>query len=216
MTLSTRTKAVYNRIGQAPRMGDLRKIAKEIKKNHNLALELWSTGEYYPRLLAILILDKKLLTQEVIDRLAAEIQGHEYKERNQLADWLLANQLTKDKQTITLMETWEHAASPVLRRIFWFFQGRLRWSSKAPPDNTPELLDSLEKDMRGAEREVQWMMNFAAAQIGIHEPAYRARCIALGEQLGLFMDEPVPKGCTSPYLPAWIDTEVEKLSNKKL
>jgi 3-methyladenine DNA glycosylase AlkD len=212
MTLSTKAKEVYSRIGQdKPKLGDLRKIAKEIKKDHELALELWSTGEYYPRLLAILIMDKKLLTQEVIDEFASEIEAHEYKERNQLADWLLANQLTKNKKAIALMETWEHAASPVLRRIFWFYQGRLRWSSKAPPDNTEGLLASLEQDMRGAEPEVQWTMNFAAAQIGIHEPEHRTRCVALGEELGLYIDERVPKGCTSPYLPAWIDTEVAKL-----
>ena len=56
------------------KMGDLRKLAKEIKRDHELAMELWSTGEFMPRQLAILIMDKRLLTQEVIDQLDADIQ----------------------------------------------------------------------------------------------------------------------------------------------
>ena len=46
-------------------MGDLRKIASEIKKDHELALELWSTGQFLPRQLAILIMDKKQLSQKL-------------------------------------------------------------------------------------------------------------------------------------------------------
>jgi len=212
MGLSPRAQDLVSRLAEdTPKLGDLRKMAKEIKRDHDLALELWSTGAYYPRLLALLIMDKRLLTQDVIESLAGDIQEHNLKQRSHLADWLLANQLTKSKQTIALMETWEDAASPTLRRIFWYHQGRLRWRSKAPPDNAGDLLTSLERDMGDAEPEVQMMMNLCAAQIGIYEPEHRARCVALGERLRLYVDEKVPRGCTPPYLPVWISTEVAKL-----
>lgn len=64
--------------------------------------------------------------------------------------------------------------------------------------------------MEGAEPEVQWAMNFAAGQIGIHEPEHRSRCLALGERLGLYKDEPVSRGCTPNYLPEFIRIEVAK------
>ena len=66
--------------------------------------------------------------------------------------------------------------------------------------------------IRNAEPELQRAMNFTVAQIGIYEPEFRARCIALGEDLGLYIDEPVPRNCTSPYIPLWIDEEVAKIS----
>lgn len=53
-------------------------------------------------------------------------------------------------------------------------------------------------------------MNFAAAPIGIHQPAYHARCVALGERTGLFRDEVVHRGCTPQFLPAYITVEVAK------
>ena len=166
----------------AIKMGDIKKKAKEIKRDHELAMELWDSGEFHPRMLAVLIMDKRELTQDVMVRLADDLSKNEADERVQIADWLLANQLTKDKRTVALLEGWEKEASPILRRLYWYHQARLRWMGKTPPDNTAYLLEALESDMADAEPEVQWAMNFTAGQIGIHESKYRPRCIKLGEE----------------------------------
>lgn len=63
------------------KLGDLRKIATEIKKDHELAMELWSTEQFFARQLAILIMDKKLLSQEVIDKLVNDMEQHNEDER---------------------------------------------------------------------------------------------------------------------------------------
>jgi 3-methyladenine DNA glycosylase AlkD len=211
MALSTKARKLVAETTQGNlKMGDLKKRGQEIKKDHDLAMELWSTGEFYPRLLSTLIFDKKLLAEDVIDRLAADILGHDAAERNHLADWLLANQLTKDKKLASLVATWEKNPSPILRRWFWYHQARLRWTGQVPPDNSAGLVDSLENDMANAEPEVQWAMNFCAGQIGIHEPEFRSRCIKLGETLGLYKDEHVSRNCTPSYLPEFIRIEVAK------
>jgi len=205
MKLSLKSKDIYAQINPATtKLGDLRKIAKSIKKDHDLALELWSTGEFLPRQLAILILDKKLLTQELIDQLDKDIQGHDFEERNQLMDWLMANQLSKDKKTIALMESWENSPS-------WYYQARLRWMGKTDHSNTEELLTAIENKMINEQPEVQWAMNFTAGQIGKWQEEYRDQCIAIGEKTGLYKDEVVPKGCTPSYLPKFIPIEVAKL-----
>ncbi len=212
MNLSSKAQKVYSHIGmEGTKLGDLRKIAKEIKKDHQLAMELWSTGELLPRQLAILIMDKKVLTQDFIDHLDQGMQNHDYQERTQLADWLMANQLSKDKHTIALMESWEHSPSAMQRRIFWYYQARLRWTGQTPPDNTEGLLSSIEEKIVKEAPEVQWAMNFTAAQIGIFESEHRARCISIGKQNGLYKDEVVPKGCTPSYLPEFIRIQVDKL-----
>ena len=211
MALSAAAKKIILEISNGnAKLGDIKKRGMEIKKDHDLAMELWSTGDYHARLLSVLVLDKKLLTQRVIDRLASDMLGHEDQERNQLTDWLLANQLMKDRKTVSLMETWETHPSPVLRRLFWYHQARLRWTGRTPPENSEYLLDSLERNMAGAEPGVQWAMNFCAGQIGVHEPEFRSRCIKLGETSGLYKDEPVAKNCTPSYLPEFIRIEVAK------
>ena len=211
MPLSARAKKLAAEFTRADvKLGDLKKRGAEIKKDHELAMELWSTGQYYPRLLATLIFDKKLLAENVIDQLAADMLRHDAKERCQLADWLMANQLAKDKKLASQMTTWEKNPSPILRRWFWYHQARLRWVGQAPPGNSAALLDSLEKGLAKAEPEVQWAMNFCAGQIGIHESKFRSRCIKLGESLGLYKDEHVAKNCTPSYLPEFIRIEVAK------
>ena len=193
------------------KLGDLRKIAKEIKKNHSLAMVLWSTKEFLSRQLAILIMDPQMLTQEVINQLDQDIQLHPQDEQLHLIDWLMANQLSKDKKTIDLMLSWENSTSDLQRRIFWYYQARLRWVGQTPPLNTEKLLTKIEKHIESEVPSVQWAINFTAAQIGISQEEYRDRCIDLGIRTGLYKNEVVPKNCTPSYLPDFISIQVAKL-----
>jgi len=201
MNLSTKAKKIYRQIDKDTKLGDLRKFAKEIKKDHELALELWSTG----------VMDKKQLNQAAVDQLDQDIQHHKSEERLQLIDWLMANQLSKDKKIIALIESWEKSSSVLQRRVFWYYQARLRWMGKIDLSNTEELLNSIEKNLMKEEPEVQWAMNFTAGQIGKWQKAYRPRCISIGEKTGLYKDEVVAKNCTPNYLPKFIAMEVAKL-----
>ena len=210
MASTTAVKIAAEINGEGTKLGDIKKRGKEIKMDHELALALWSIGGYHPRLLSTLIFDKKFLTQDVIEKLAADMLDHDEFEMSQLADWLLANQLMKHKKTVALLVTWQEMTSPILRRLFWYHQARLRWTGQTPPENSGELLDSLERDMAKAPAEVQWAMNFCACQIGVHEPKFRSRCIKLGKKLGLFKDDPVAKNCTPSYLPEFVRIEVAK------
>ncbi len=212
MKLSSKAKNIFHQIStENTKLGDLRTIAKDIKRDHELAMELWSTKSYLARQLAILIMDKKLLTQEVINQLDQDITHHQEDEKLQLIDWLMANQLTKDKKTIALIESWQNSSSSLQRRTFWYYQGRLRWVGQTPPPNSEALLTFVEKKIENEVPEVQWAMNFTTAQIGIFQPEYRERCIAVGENTGLFKDEMVAKNCTPNYLPDYIAIQVAKL-----
>ena len=212
MKLSPKAKHIIDQLNaENTKLGDLRNLAKDIKKDHQLAMELWSTEFYFARQLAILIMDKKLLTQELINQIDQDIQKHSEAEQNQLIDWLMANQLAKDKKTTALMESWQNSESVLQRRIFWYHQARLRWVGQIPPDNTEELLAAIEKEIENEKPQVQWAMNFTAAQIGVFQAEYRERCIKLGERTGLYKDEMVVKNCTPNYLPDFINIQVAKL-----
>lgn len=210
MKLSSKAESILNKIDSKTKLGDLRKIATSIKKDHDLAMELWSTGKYFARQLAILIMDKQNLSQEFINKLDRDIRQHKEDELNRLIDWLMANQLSKEKKTIALMESWENSTSSLLRRIFWYYQGRLRWVGQTPPPNNEELLSKIENNIQKEEPEVQWAMNFTAGWIGIYDKKLRNRCIALGEKTGLYKGKKVSKGCTPEYLPEFIMIESKK------
>jgi len=213
MNLSQRAqKIIDNELAGTPKMGDLKACAKAIKQDHELASELWLTGDLYPRLLATLIFDKKQLSQTEIESLVSDLGHHSLTTRNQISEWLLANQLMKSKPLTALITTWQEHPNDTLRRLFWYHQARLRWTGQTPPDNSGQLLDVLESQMADEVPEVQWAMNFCAGQIGIFEPRYRDRCINLGQTTGLYKDEVVARNCTPSYLPEFIRIEVGKRS----
>ncbi|MBX9450178.1 MAG: DNA alkylation repair protein [Taibaiella sp.] len=210
MTQPSKAANILQQINTKTKLGDLRKIAKDIKKDHALALELWESGAFLPRQLAILIMDSKLLSEALINKLGKDIQAHPSEERDQLTDWFMANQLLKDKKTTAMIASWENSPAALQRRIFWYHQARLRWMGQVPPDNTEYLLTAIESNIANEQPEVQWAMNFTAGWIGVYEQQYRARCIAIGERTGLYKGDMVSKGCTPNYLPEFIEMEARK------
>lgn len=210
MKFSSKAESILSQINSETKLGDIRKIAKEIKKDHALSMELWNSGKFLARQLSILIMDNKILSQDLINKLEKDIQSYSLDERNHLTDWLMANQLTKDKKTIILIESWENSPSTLQRRVFWYYQGRLRWVGQIPPDNTEYLMNAIESRITKEEPEVQWAMNFTAGWIGVYDKKYRNRCIKLGERIGLYKGEMVSKGCTPEYLPEFIAIESSK------
>lgn len=194
LNLSSKAEDILLQIESNTMLGNLRKIAKEIKKDPELAMELWSTAAFLPRQLAILIMDKNNLTEDDINSLTQDMQTHDYNERTNLMDWLFANQLTKDKKKIALIESWQNSPFALQRRTYWYYQGRLRWTGKTPPDDTSDLITAIEANIAQEEPEVQWAMNFTAGWIGVYDEQYRERCIKIGEKTGLYKDEKVSKG----------------------
>lgn len=213
MGLSPKARELHDQVaaGNTP-SGTLKKLAKAIKTDHALALELWSTGHLDCRLIAVLIFDKKQLDPELVDRLCADMLEHPEAKlgKTRLMEWLMANQLLKSAGGKRMIATWEHSPVALQRRTFWYQQARLRWTGKTGHDNTEALLDALEARMADEEPEVQMMMNFTAGWIGVFVPEHRARCAALGERTGLYRDEKVPRGCTPSFLPEFIRVEAAK------
>lgn len=211
MTLSAKAQTLYDQIqGEKTNLGDLRKTAAAIKKDHELAKELWSSKMFMARMLSIFIMDVKQLSDDDITSLFEDMNQHQEEERLQLADWFMANQLTKDKRTLALLNDWEKSPSPLKRRVYWYHQGRLRWMGKIPEDNAQTLLSAIEQNILTEAPEVQWAMNFTAGWIGVFDAPYSQQCIQLGETTGLYKDEMVHKNCTPNYLPKFIAIEKAK------
>ena len=185
------------------KMGDIRNLAKKIKVNHALALQLWETGNIDARMLAILILEpKKLSTQEIEQMVSSENFAW-------AADWFY-NYVIKDlPNKEQFRERWMNSADTMLARAGWsLMSGRI---VRAPQGiDIDKTLKRIELDMADAAPEVQWTMNTTLAQIGINHPHYREQALAIGEKLGIYRDYPVSKGCTSPFAPIWINAIVAR------
>lgn len=185
------------------KMSDIRSIAKAIKSDHALALSLWETGNLDAQQLAILIMNIKLLSANDIDKMVRSIKF------THVADWFNSYIIKEHPDKETLRQKWMTSKDPMSARAGWSLTaGRI---AREPGDlDLKALLDRIESEMPKAKPEVQWTMNSALAQIGIHFPAHRKRALAIGEKLGIYRDYPVSKGCTSPFAPIWINEMVKR------
>lgn len=185
------------------RLGDIRKLAKEIKSDHELALELWKTKNIDARLLAILLLKPKSLSASELDKM---VRSEPF---TQVADWLSAYVVKKHPDKEALREKWMKDEHPMTGRAGWSLTTERVVKSPEGLD-LGAVLDRIESEMASAASEVQWTMNSSLVEIGVHSPKHRKRALAIGETLGIYRDYPTPKGCTSPFAPIWINEMVSR------
>lgn len=183
--------------------GDVRKLAKEIKRDHALALELWATGVVEARLLAVLVLEPKRLSAEELDAMVRSVDFVG------VADWLDAYVVRQHPEKEALREAWMTDPHPWAARFGWSLTAE-RVGKRPEGLDLGALLDRLERELADAAPEPQWTMNNTLAGIGIHHPGHRARALAIGEALGVYRDYPTPRGCTSPFAPLWIGEMVRR------
>ncbi|MBN1986833.1 MAG: DNA alkylation repair protein [Prolixibacteraceae bacterium] len=183
------------------KLGDLRKLAKKIRTNHKLALELWQTGNVDARFLAILLMKPKYLSAKELEQMVLSLQFV------RVADWLNSYVINHHPAKEELRKKWLRSENPMALRCGWSLMHE-RVVKNPEGLDIPAILDRIEKEMGEAAPETQWTMNFTLAAIGIHFSEYRARAVAIGESLGLYRDYPVSKGCTSPFAPTWINEMV--------
>ncbi len=188
------------------KLGDIRKLAAELKNREDLIPELWQTGILEARLLAILLIKPKKLTAAEVEQMVKEVDAV------QVADWLNAYVVKKHPDKEQLRQSWMTAdpeAHPWLARAGWSLTSE-RINKDIQGLDLSALLDRIEKEISSATPTVQWTMNFCLAGIGINSPEHRQRALAMGEKLGIYRDYPTSKGCTSPFAPIWINEMVSR------
>lgn len=198
---NTKAGAPENQFGV--KLGDIRALAKKIKTDHALALQLWATGNVDAQLLATLIMKPASLSADEIDGLTRTV-SFAY-----VADWLNSYVVAEHPQREALRERWMNSKERWTARAGWHFTAS-RVNKGADGLDVPALLDRIEREMPKAPPEVQWTMNSTLAAIGIHDAKLRKRAVAIGEEIGLYRDWPVSKGCTPPYVPVWVAEMVKR------
>lgn len=189
-------------------MGDLRALAKAIKSDHALALELWKTGNIDAQLLAILILKPQELSAKQLERMVREARF------SQVAEWLSAYVVKARSETER--EQWRVAwiedEDPWVARAGWqLTASRInRGGAAADGLDLAALLDRIEQQMPKAPPETQWTMNNTLIAIGVHHAKLRKRVLAIGAAIGLYKDWPVSKGCVIPYVPVCVPELVKR------
>lgn len=183
----------------------LRAIAKRLKVQHDLALELWATDDSAARLLALLICRPKRFERDELDRMLREARTPK------VHDWLVNYAVKKNSHSEELRVTWMDDADAVVASAGWALTAE-RVVKRPDELDLAALLDIIEAEMKDAPDRLQWAMNHCLAQIGIEHADHRPRALEIGERLRVLEHYPTPPNCTSPFAPIWTNEMVARRS----
>jgi len=181
----------------------LRAVAKRLKTQQPLAVELWDTGDTAARLLAILICRPKTFELDELDSMLRVASAPK------VQDWLVNYVVKQNPRVEELRLLWFADPDPIVASAGWALTSDRVVKSPEGLDLSG-LLDTIEARMKTAPDRLQWAMNTCLAQIGIAHPEHRERAVAIGERLEVLKDYPTPPDCTSPFAPVWIAEMVRR------
>jgi len=179
----------------------LRALAKKLKTQHELAVQLWATKDTAARLLATLVCKPKSFSEAELDTMVRDIRAPK------LLDWFIVNVVKPGRHVEELRLRWKDKGD-LIGRAGWSLTTERVVKSAAGLDL--EALDQIDKEMKQAPAQKQWAMNHCLAEIGIHHRKFRKRAIDIGERLQVLIDYPASPGCTPPYAPLWIAEMVRR------
>lgn len=140
---------------------DMRKIAKETGKNHNLALELWKTGIPEARIVAALVGDPEKLTEKQMEDWVKDINSWD------VCDQVCMNFFEKTPLCWKKIIDWSEREEEFVKRTAFALIACLAWHDKETEDE--KFIGLLPVIMGGATDErnfVKKAVNWALRNIG--------------------------------------------------
>jgi 3-methyladenine DNA glycosylase AlkD len=147
--------SIKNRLGLS--MPFLRKFAREIGKHHNLALDLWKTGISEARILAALVDDPELLTEQQMEDWVKDIDSWD------VCDQLCMNLFEKSPLAWKKIKDWSERPEEFVKRAAFSLIACLAWHDKKSDDRPflealPMIIEASKDERNYVKKSVNWAL----------------------------------------------------------
>ncbi|MBT3702719.1 MAG: DNA alkylation repair protein [Alphaproteobacteria bacterium] len=160
------------------RMPQIRNLAREIGRDHNLALELWQTGIVDARILAPLIAQKKEVTDQLMESWVTDFASWD------VCDQCCINLFRHHATAFDKVTTWAAREEEFVRRAGFALLATLAVHKKQEPDQTFidffPLIEHYAFDNRNF---VKKAVNWALRQIGKRNKALNLAAIGVSNRI---------------------------------
>jgi 3-methyladenine DNA glycosylase AlkD len=174
-------------------MSDLKTLQKEIKKNSELAHELWETGNSDARALAIFIIDPDDMTENIIENWVSDIKFY------MLIDILVTNVINKTSFAKQLSEKWIKSKEEGISRAGWQTITLIAMHQKDLPDIYFEkLLEFIEKNIHTSKNRCKDAMNNALIGIGLRNENLEKKVFECMKKIGKIEVDYGDTACETP------------------
>lgn len=157
---------------------NIRKIAKESGKNHVLAQQLWKSGIHEARILAGLIDDPKLVTEDQMDEWAEEFDSWD------VCDQVCMNLFDKTELAYKKAAGWSSRKEEFVKRAGFALMASLAvHDKKAKDEDLIRFLPMIKRESTDERNYVRKSVNWALRQIGKRDLMLNKEAIKTAEDI---------------------------------
>jgi len=157
---------------------ELRKIAKEIGTDHNTALALWKTGIHEARLLAGMIDDPALVTEDQMENWVRDFNSWD------LCDQVCSNLFDQTKYAYAKAIEWTRRDEEFVKRSGFVLMAALSVHDKKAADSRFEnFFPVIKKHATDDRNFVKKAVNWALRQIGKRNASLNKKAIQVAEEI---------------------------------
>jgi len=171
---------------------NLNKLQKKIKVDHQLALQLWESGNTDARTLATMIADPKQMNSSQADKWIEKLSHY------MLID-LLAGLIAKAPFAKEKMEEWMKSPKENYRQCgYSILGGLLKNGAGISETDCQRYLKTIEKEIHSSPNRARHSMNSAVIGIGIYNPSLTQEALTTAKKIGKVEVDHGETGCTTP------------------
>lgn len=183
---------------------NLRKIAKQIGKNHSLAEQLWVSGIHEARILACMVDEPSMVSEAQMERWAKDFDSWD------VCDQCCNKLFVRTELAYQKAIAWSRRSEEFVKRAGFVLMTQLAVHDKGADDRQFELFfKMIEKEAKDERNFVKKAVNWALRQIGKRNLNLNKRAIHVAEKINK-LDSKAARWIASDALRELTDVRVQK------
>lgn len=186
---------------------DLKKILKKTKKNHELSLELYATGNSDAMYLAGLMADEKQITKEQLEDWVDKAYWY------YISEYTVAWVAAETVHGIELGLKWIKSDKEMTAAAGWStlaYYAAVNDDEELDIELYSNLLDMVQKEIHTAQNRVRYVMNGFVISIGSYVEALTEKSKEVAREIGKVSVDVGGTACKVPLATTYIDKVVDK------
>ncbi len=177
---------------------ELGKLQKEIKTGHDLARELWATGNHDARILATKVADPKAMTAKDADTWVRDCDN--YIEMEAVGGLTARTPIAEARAS-----AWRDRKGEWVASAGWVVTARLVYDGAIDDAECERLLERIEREIHERPNRVRHEMNQTLIAIGIRGGSLRDAAFAAAARIGRVDVDHGQTSCVTPDARAYIE-----------
>lgn len=209
-------RKVYRRHGGGAEIfgvsfANLGKLAKKLRRDHELARQLWESGNFDARNLAVMIAEAAKMDAATLDRWAYGIRSYSH------AGLFARLVAAQSPASIQRIQAWMECGQDLVAQCGWDVLAMRAMNDAAPGDEYFEAwLGVIETRIHASLNRTKHAMNGALIAIALRSSALREKAVAAAKRIGKVEVDHGETDCKTPDAVAYIDKALAYRPGRRL